>query len=82
MTLSFPHVYYDLSKMRMEPRNENSVLRFHLTFGSSSQNRNNQLVQFDVSSSAAMAILNALQTLQSEAWLAAAFLPAQGGVRP
>lgn len=66
MTVSFPHVYRDLSKMRLEPRNENSVLRFHLTFGPSSQNRSSQIVQFDVSSGAAMAILNALQTLQAK----------------
>ena len=65
MTLPFPHVYYALSKVRLEPRDENLVLRFHLTFEPSSQNRNGQLVQFDVSSDQAMAILNALQTLQA-----------------
>jgi hypothetical protein len=66
MTLSFPHVYRDLSMVRLEPRNENSVLRFHLTFGPLSQSRNGQVVQFDVSSGAAMAILNALQALQAK----------------
>jgi hypothetical protein len=66
MVSSFPNVYRDLSNVRLEPRDENSVLRFHLTFASSSQNRNSQVVQFDVSSDHAMAILNALQTLQAK----------------
>jgi hypothetical protein len=65
MTLSFPHVYGDLLKLQLEPRDENSTLRFHLTFGPSSQNRNGQAVQFDVSAGGAMGILNALQTLQA-----------------
>lgn len=70
MTLPFPRVYRGLSGMRLEPRNENSILRFHLTFGPSSQNRNGQAVQFNVSAGVAMAILNALQTLQAKhGWL-------------
>jgi len=66
MALPFPQVYRDLLNVRLEPRDENSTLRFHLTFGPSSQNRNGQAVQFDVSVGGAMGILNALQTLQAK----------------
>jgi hypothetical protein len=67
MASPFPHVYRGLSGLRLESRNENSTLRFHLTFRSSSRSSplsRDLSVQFDVSAGDAMAILAALQTVQ------------------
>ncbi len=65
----FPRVFHGLSNLQLETRDENTTLRFRLTFQSSSRSKPSshvETVQFDVSVDDAMSILNALQTLQAK----------------
>jgi hypothetical protein len=55
------HVFGGFSQAEFLAVNENSGLRFRLTFQSSSKT---DVVQFDLPSGQAMAILHALQTVQ------------------
>ncbi len=75
-SVAFPLIFRGLSKILLEPREKNSILRFHLTFrSSSSQTRK---IQFDLSSDDAMAFLHALQTLQRRHGWRVPFGPPRG----
>jgi hypothetical protein len=58
------NVFERISKVRLEPRDGNSTLRFHLTFQTSLSRP--EIVQFDLSSDGATALLYALKGLQAK----------------